>query len=289
MKKLRQLLRRTFPDSVVAPLRRTETYFKRLGYWASVARNIRGVAAADRRALRQSILAAPLTCARSLDEWRDPLLLADAEVDVRDVGRFHTRAHSDDLWHVAPVREAAVVEAIRSRLRPGDTFVDAGANIGFYSVLAARIVGDAGRVVAFEMMPDTAAVLRRHIELNHLSNVTVIEHALADAADRTLDAHVIEGKFGQASISPDKSGRLVSVRTTTLNDALRDIPRVAVMKMDIEGAEEQALRGAEQVLDRVENIIFESWGQQTAVDDFLAARGFSVSALDGRNRLASRS
>ncbi|HYG27335.1 MAG TPA: FkbM family methyltransferase [Caulobacteraceae bacterium] len=285
---LRQHLRRTLPESVVRPLRRGETYARRLWIWKNICLQLRGVTARDRAALRRSLLGAPMAAARSLDEWRDPLLLEDAEVEVRGVGRFHARARTDDLWHVLPAREAVIVKAIRERLRPGDTFVDAGANIGFYTVMAAHLVGPRGRVIAFEMMPDTAAILRRHVEMNGLTNVTVVEQALSERAGEAVEAHVVDGKFGQASLSSDKGGRSISVATTTLDLALSDVSSVRLMKMDIEGAEERALRGAEQALGRIENLVFESWDLSTAVDDLLATRGFAVRALDGRNRLATR-
>lgn len=289
MKRLRKVLRRVLPEPLTVPLKRGDNYVRRLRFWAAIARDVRGVSAADRAALRRSLLAAPATCARGLDRWTDPLLLADAEVEVRGVGRFRLRARTDDLWHVAPAREVAVIGAIRERLKAGDTFVDAGANIGFYTVMAAHIVGPSGRVVAFEMMPDTAAVLRRHVELNGLANVTIVERALADVADETVEAHVEEGKFGQASISAGKPGRLISVRTTTLDEVLGETGEIAVLKMDIEGAEAPALRGADKTLERIGHVVFESWGENTVVDDLLTARGFALRDLGGLNRIASRS
>ena len=285
---LRQGLLDVLPAPVRSQLRRGKTYVKRLGIWRDVRRLVRGYGPADRRVLRESAMRAPILSARSLDRWCDPVLLDDAQVVVEGVGRFSVRAHSDDLWHVLPTREPAIFDAISSLLRPGDVFVDAGANIGFYTVLASNAVGPIGQVFAVEMMPDTAVVLRGHVGINELTNVRLIEKALSDRAGETVTAHVTEGKFGQASISVGGGGRAVEVETTTLDAALADVARIRLMKMDLEGAEEMALRGAEAVLARTDMLIFECWTEETLVADFLALRGFSVRSLDGRNRIAFR-
>lgn len=229
---------------------------------------------------------------RDLDEWRDPVLLNDAQVRVRSVGRFALRAHSDDLYHVLPAREEAVLAAIREGLKPGDTFVDAGANIGFYTVVASKLVGPAGKVVAIEMMPDTATRLREHIAINGLTNVEVIEYALSDRSGQTIAATVPDGKYGQASIAAsDRSDgvRRLDVETRTLDKLFADIPgRVALMKMDLEGAEAAALRGAGQLINRIDAIIFEQLEEDLSCADLLRGHAFQLSQLDGRNYLASR-
>jgi hypothetical protein len=71
-------------------------------------------------------------------------------------------------------------------LKPGDCFLDIGANVGFYSVLASRIVGAAGQVDSFEPFPRNVGYLRKHIELNRLTNVTVHPIALSEGPDRTM-------------------------------------------------------------------------------------------------------
>ena len=288
MNSLRQNLRRLLPAVVRQPLLRIETYLKRLAVWRRVTLHVAGVTGADKAAIRRSLFTAPFSAAVSLDTWCNPILLDDAQVDVRSVGRFNIRAQSDDLWHVVPTREAAVFDAIRSTLRPGDTFVDAGANIGFYTVLASKLVGPSGRVVAVEMMPDTAAILRHHVELNGLANVDVIEKALSDQAGEVVTAHVTDGKFGQATISNISEGRAVKVETTTLDLALTDVREIRLMKMDLEGVEGRVLRGAGDVLDRVHALIFECWTSETELADFLGTRGFSVRRLDARNHIATR-
>ena len=286
----RQQLKAIVPTTLWTSLRRGVTYARRIRIWRAVNRQITGVSQIDKKNLRDASRSGWLSALHALDEWQDPVLLNDARVRVHSVGEFAVRAHSDDLYHVLPSREKAVLAAIRNGLKPGDTFVDAGANIGFYTVVAAKLVGPAGKVVAIEMMPDTAARLREHVRLNDLTNVEVIEFALSDRSGETITATVPDGKYGQASIaasSDTERMRRVDVQTHTLDEILACIPgHVALMKMDLEGAEGLALKGAQQILPRIDALIFELLGTATNVTQFLEQFGFRISKLDGNNMLA---
>jgi FkbM family methyltransferase len=200
---------------------------------------------------------------------------------------FRVRGQSDDLYHVLPGQEPAVEAAIRSRLRPGDTFIDAGANIGFYTVLAERLVGPDGHVVAFEMIPTTADILRDHVAINGCKNVTIHEGALASTTGRLVEASVRPGKYGSASIARRSGKEVIAVRTITLADALQEVLRVRLVKMDLEGAEFDALQGLGAALTKVEAIIFEDKGGPETMD-FLIAHGFRCRRIDGANALAER-
>jgi tRNA/tmRNA/rRNA uracil-C5-methylase (TrmA/RlmC/RlmD family) len=131
----------------------------------------------DRRIIRGAVKRSPLSAFSRLDEWRNPELLKDAEVLVPGFERFMVRAKSDDLFHLLPASEPEVVSVLRHYLREGSVFLDAGANIGFFTVLASKLVGQSGTVLAVEMMPDTAAILRKHVALNRCENVKIIEAA----------------------------------------------------------------------------------------------------------------
>jgi len=213
-------------------------------------------------------------------------------VTVRGIGRFHVRAMTDDLYHVLPSREAHVVSAVRANLGEGSTFVDAGANIGFFTILAAGIVGPRGRVYAIEMMPRTADRLRLNIAENDLTNVAVLEHALSAKSGEEVLATVPEHKFGRASIVNDAGGEshsTISVRTRTIDELLvESAGPIDLMKLDLEGAEALALKGAAEVLKRVRAIIFEQLRGQSEAAELLEQSGFRLSTLDGNNFLAVR-
>lgn len=278
---------RKLPIALRRPLGFSWDYLLRLTRWISIIREMRGVNFRNQFILLASAFASPFTSLYKLQQWQDPLLLRDATVHVRGIGIFVLRRSTDDLWHVLPTRERTVLKEIRKGLKIGDIFVDAGANIGIYTVLAGQLVGAAGRVIAVEMMPDTARILREHISKNHLSNVSVIDQALSNVAGQVVVARVPGGQHGQASIANGVAvgGTEVQVFTTTLSDILENVERVALMKMDLEGAEQLALEGAGDVLNRVQIVIFEDWGDASLSELFLS-KGFAVARLDGNNCIA---
>ena len=277
-------LANNLPDPIRRQLGKGSNYLGRLNRWHAILSSMRGVRFRDQLVLLASALLSPATSLKGLESWQDPQLLWNAVVRVGGIGEFSLRARSDDLWHVLPSREPTVLDTVYDRLQAGDVFVDAGANIGVYTALAARLVGPSGRVIAIEMMPETARILREHISLNRLGNVEVIERALADAGGKEVIARVPAGQHGQASIAigTARGEREARVTTVTLAEILAGVGHVALMKMDLEGAEELALMGAGDALNRVGAVIFEDWGE-THLSEVFGARGFVVERLDGNN------
>jgi FkbM family methyltransferase len=100
----------------------------------------------------------------------------------------------------------------RRVLRPGDTFVDVGANFGLVSLIGARAVGSTGRVHAFESQPALAAMLRRSAALNHLANLTLHEVALSDR-DGVLELQVPCHHSGGASLIRKDTGQGLRCRS----------------------------------------------------------------------------
>lgn len=285
------------PTPLRVLLRGLLNYLQRIARWPIILWQVRGVRAVDEGRLLLSALASPVLSLKELLQWQDPVLLFDTEVRVPGIGLFHLRKKCDDLWHVLPWRERRIVQVLRRLLKPGDVFIDAGANIGVYTVLASGLVGRQGRVLAVEMMPDTAQRLRDSIRLNQLENVQVIERALSQTAGETVTAVVTPGKFGQARIEAKhenrKEERVLHVQTTTLDALSEGHAVVRLIKMDLEGAELSAIHGGANLLSRADAVIYESWnrrrGANDPVESELTALGFVVESLDGNNRLAVRS
>ena len=130
----------------------------------------------------------------------------------------------------------------RGALKPGQTVVDVGANIGCFTVLAARLVGPEGRVVAFEPDPNNLTRLQRNIALNRLKNVTVLPNAIGD---RTASVDLFGGGsslfpslFDKVDDRQDPTLR-GTVSMIALADALEmcQVTRVDYLKLDCEGAE----------------------------------------------------
>ncbi|MBV8208414.1 MAG: FkbM family methyltransferase [Acidobacteria bacterium] len=146
---------------------------------------------------------------------------------------------------------------LREVLRPGDTFVDVGANIGALSLLGSKLVGASGGVYAIEAHPRTATFLAGNIRLNGARNVQVIQAA---AGDRDSETRVTSRRSDDQNAVSDEG---VKVPMRRLDSLLPDID-VRLMKLDVEGFELFALRGAERVLRRTQFVYFESWQQHSS-------------------------
>ncbi len=286
MQSLREWARRWLPHWAWVGLRRTWTYLRRLTHWAIVLIRVRGDGPREAGKLYLSALAAPITALPAIDSWRYPMLLFDTRVRAGRSDRFFCRRLTDDLWHVLTGRHGSVSSAMAARLKPGGTFVDAGANIGGFTVSAARLVGPSGRVVAIEMMPDTAALLRDNLARSGIEWVNVVEGALWDRQDVEIVAKMPAGLHGQASIARGfaAGGELIEtrVRTLTLDQALGELSRIDVLKFDLEGAEVRAFEGGRESLSRTRCVIFEDWGgreQGREAADWLVEAGSPTTAI----------
>ncbi len=145
-----------------------------------------------------------------------------------------------------PVQTAVFLHVVR----PRQTVLDVGANIGYFALLAARRVGEAGRVVAFEPEPANAALLRQNIELNGHRNVAVEEQAVGREAGvvrlAVADANQPDGDVCTTVFA--EGGRWKSVKVVPVVGldgycAAQRIDRVDVLKLDIEGGEAHAVPG----------------------------------------------
>ena len=137
----------------------------------------------------------------------------------------------------------------------GDIVVDIGANIGYYTLLAARIVGEHGKVYAFEPDPTNCGVLTGNVKLNGFYNVEIIPKAVSDRKGQ-LELYLDEKNAGAHSIyRPKKVKRSVVVDSITLDEYFqgREHP-VNIVKMDIEGAEIAALSGMRRIIEKNENL-----------------------------------
>lgn len=187
--------------------------------------------------------------------------------------------------------EPIVQRLLAGKLRPGMIFYDLGANIGFFSLMAARIVGETGRVFSFEPDAVVAERLRRNVARNAFSNVTVIEAGLWSQSG-TLNF------IAAASSSPDRgTGQFVSgddrggtaTRCISLDDFVREAPAPDAIKIDVEGAEVEVLTGGAEVLQTKRPWILcevHSEASDRSAREFLGKLGYIVESLDSNHILA---
>ena len=192
------------------------------------------------------------------------------------------------------IGEPKVQWAMQQYLCPGMAFYDLGANIGFFSLLAARLVGPSGRVFSFEADPEIAARLRENLNRNGFTHALVVEEAVWSKSGNVPFARA------ESNVSPDRglghvlSGdappvRTINVRATSLDDFVLSHAAPQFVKCDVEGAEVAVFQGAERMLREVRPILLvemHSTENHLALTQKFAEFGYSCSKLDENHLLA---
>ncbi len=180
-------------------------------------------------------------------------------VDTRD-RVIATHLIGDGIW------EASETAAFLVQAREGMCVFDAGANIGYYTLLAARAVGPSGRVYAFEPEPGNYSLLSRNVAENGFTNVQLLNAAVSDRAG-TARLHLDLANLGahsfEAGSVPTPSGHSVEVETVRLDDFVQEARAFeagVLVKVDVQGAEALVVDGARELLslDRVA-VLLEIW------------------------------
>jgi FkbM family methyltransferase len=144
-----------------------------------------------------------------------------------------------------------LTDLLARELRRGDVVVDVGANIGYYSALAAKLVGPEGRVLALEPDPAHFARLRRSLAANRCRNAVPLQLAAADR-EGGLDLYLSEENSSDHACYPVPGRRRVPVRAVDLDGLVEEqgLPRVDLVKIDVQGFEPAVLRGMRGLLAR---------------------------------------
>ncbi len=183
--------------------------------------------------------------------------------------------------------ELPIQECLVRELETGDVFYDVGANAGFFTLLAARCVGAEGRVFAFEPLPANIRTIRSQVELNAVDNCTVVEAAVSDrdgplhfsGGTNTSTAHI-------QGIRPEMDGTaIVTVAAISLDQFSQECRPPDFIKMDIEGAELLALKGARDLLssNRAPKLLIEFHGPELRREGcrILRNRGYRFYSVAG--------
>ncbi len=163
------------------------------------------------------------------------------------------------------IHEEATTKLFKDLVNPGDVIIDLGANIGYFTLLAAKLVGPRGKIFAFEPEPLNFRYLVKNIKINKLGNVSAFQKAVSNKEGYTdlfvcgYDSghHTINQESGIEAYRRSRSGetRKIKIETVTLDNFLREkTTAVNVMKVDIEGAENLALEGARRILEQNRSI-----------------------------------
>jgi FkbM family methyltransferase len=160
--------------------------------------------------------------------------------------------HGSAVAFATGTAERPLQEALQREVKPGATFFDVGANVGFVTILAARLVGPSGRVVAFEPVPENVAAIRENVALNAIDWVEVRETAVGRGAGTASFIVSDVSAFSRlASVSvPSGARESIEVAVSSLDELLDAgaLPVPDVIKIDIEGAELEAIEGMRRTL-----------------------------------------
>jgi FkbM family methyltransferase len=181
------------------------------------------------------------------------------ELTVLLPGGLTVQGSSADLvlryTHVFGVWEPALTALLEGTLATGDTFIDIGANRGYYSSLALRAVGPEGEVVAVEPMPELTGALRRwSADPATGGRLRVIQKAVSDRAGTAVFHLPPDSNLGLGTLTPKAclSGPSCDVETVSLDGLVAaeqiDCNRIGAIKIDVEGGEMAVIRGARGTL-----------------------------------------
>jgi len=133
-------------------------------------------------------------------------------------------------------------------VKAGMTVIDVGAHVGYYTLIAARAVGDKGRVFAFEPEPSNYKLMLKNIHFNGYSNVIPVQKAVTNITG-PIKLFLAEDASGHSTVCDNPHQRAIPVDSTTLDDFFADqIPQIHVIKIDVEGAENAVLQGMSRII-----------------------------------------
>jgi len=173
-------------------------------------------------------------------------------------------------------------EFLASLVGPGDVVVEVGSNIGIHTVGLAMAVGPTGRVIAAEAQPAIFRVLCANLALNSLFNVDPHACGCSDRSGSMIAPSIdyaAANNHNSGGASLASSGEGISVPVVPLDELVEDVPRVRLLKVDVEGMEREVLQGASGLVDRcrpwlyVENDRFD---RSIALIEWIMAKGYRL-------------
>ncbi|MEM3783863.1 MAG: FkbM family methyltransferase [Candidatus Bathyarchaeia archaeon] len=191
----------------------------------------------------------------------------------------YIRGGTDDLYYCLPKREGDVEDSIMQNLERSDVFVDVGANVGYYTLLASKLVGSEGVVISIEPVPNTFKMLQKNVLINGANNVIVIPKA-AWNSHAELKICTPTKWYGLTSVfRKDANDEISVVDGVPLDDILGVYPKIKLIKIDVEGAEYQVLEGARKSLTNTACVILEISREKEKIIHLLKEKGFRISRL----------
>ena len=215
--------------------------------------------------------------------------------------------HPNDAFRLSiyGIHGALDLKIMKNNVRDGDNVVDLGANIGYFTLIFAKLVGPSGKVFAFEPDPRNLALLKKNIECNNYKNVIIVPKAVSNVNEKCT-LYVGQKTFGQNRIyKPEKTKTQkfvpIDSETVRLDDFFKAnnlLDKISFIKMDIEGAEFLALNGMKEILKLNKNIklfteieishLEDAGSNYTQFVDLLTENNFILCLADNRNETLTK-
>ena len=183
--------------------------------------------------------------------------------------------------------ETAIQKALAEQLCEGGTFYDVGAHIGFFSLIAARLVGESGAVFAFEADPGNAGRVEQQVLRNGFPQITVCPLAVwSRCGTLRFQSGAVFSSHNQGSVvgTGGEAGAAAAIEVNALSlDAFAESHRApTLVKIDVEGGEIEVLRGAERLFSKVRPTLIcevHDWGFMEFIESYLAEKQYSLQWL----------
>jgi len=224
------------------------------------------------------------------------------KTDYAEVWAGKMFLHPNDAFRLSihGIHGAHDFKIFKDNVKVGDNVVDLGANVGYFTLILAKLVGPTGKVFAFEPDPRNLTLLKKNIEYNNYKNVIIVPKAVSNVNDKCT-LYVGQKTFGQNKIyKPEKTRTQKFIPTDSETIRLDDffkannlLNKISFIKMDIEGAEVLALSGMKKILKLNKNIkIFteveisyleDAGSSYDQFIDLLTENNFALSLADNRS------
>jgi FkbM family methyltransferase len=167
-------------------------------------------------------------------------------LDSKDVLRLSIRGSHEPL----------ATNLVKKEIKKGDIVLDIGANIGYYTLIFARLVGEGGKVYAFEPDPVNFSLLKKNIEVNGYQNVVLVQKAVSNKTGKTR-LYLSEYTADHRIYDSHDGRRSMEIESTTLDDFFSMPVNIGFIKMDVQGSELLIFQGMSRLLNTGVKILAE--------------------------------
>lgn len=207
-----------------------------------------------------------------------PLIFENSDkrvVQLKHVGpiELNPSDYIEKILFITGEYENNLVELLNKVLKKGDCFLDIGANIGYFSLIAANIVQNEGVVYSFEASDKTFQKLERNIELNRINNLKLFNFAVSNKEESLTFNIQKDGNSGMSSFRKldGYKAESITINAKPIDYFLNEMSKIKLIKMDIEGAEGMVIEGMQNLINRDRPFI-----TLELVDKYLIQLGYSA-------------